>query len=105
MVYRFRHFWLQSESFKKLCYSIGAFSCLPMQSCYILCFAEVSSRFDKTGGPYYMPLYLTVPSFLRWLFLAYKVSLMQTDHFLVTYPLSFFNWFRIAIITHPLLFC
>ncbi len=47
-------FGLPSKVFKEVgVYSIAAFLvCAVAVFIIILCFAEVSSRFDKTGGPY-----------------------------------------------------
>jgi basic amino acid/polyamine antiporter, APA family len=76
-------------------YSIGAlFICALIVFTIILCFAEVSSRFDKTGGPYVYTLaaFGKFPAFLMgWLLeLARMVTFAALINLLVTY-LSVFS--------------
>lgn len=94
-------FGLPSESFKKIgVYSIGAFFvCAVAVFVIILCFAEVSSRFDKTGGPY---LYAhssfgPLPAFLTgWLLLLTRfITYAALINLLVTYLSVFSNWFEL----------
>src|SRR6186713_467369 len=68
-------FGLPSKTFKEVgVYSIGAFLvCAVAVFAIILCFSEVSSRFDKTGGPYLYALssFGPLPAFLTgWLLLV-----------------------------------
>lgn len=75
-------------------YSIAAFViCAAVVLVFILCFAEVSSRFDKTGGPYIYTLsaFGKFPAFLiGWLLLLSRIFNYATlINLLVTY-LSFF---------------
>ena len=108
-------FGLPSKVFKEVgVYSIAAFLvCAVAVFIIILCFAEVSSRFDKTGGPY---LYArssfgALPGFITgWLLLITRlITYAALINLLVTY-LSFFSaWFaqpypRILIIISLTLF-
>ena len=75
-------------------YSIAAFFiCAAIVFIFILCFAEVSSRFDKTGGPYVYILtaFGRFPAFLMgWLLLLSRLFNYATlINLMVTY-LSFF---------------
>src|SRR5215218_8510064 len=88
-------------------YSLLAFLlCAAVVIIYILCFAEVSSQFKETGGPY---LYIfkafgAVPAFLiGWLLLLSRIfNYAVLINLLVTY-LSFFSskfadtWSRVTI--------
>ena len=90
-------------------YSLAAFVvCALMVLLFVLCFAEVSSRFDATGGPY---LYVrtafgpTAAFVTGWLLLWSRIFNYATlINLLVTYAVSFFAgaeaplW-RAAIIT------
>ena len=101
--YRFRHFWLPSKTFKEVgVYSIAAFLvCAVAVFVIILCFAEVSSRFDKTGGPYLYALssFGPLPAFLTgWLLLVTRViTYAALINLLVTYLSVFSDWFTLAI--------
>jgi len=92
-------FGLPSKTFKE----IGVFSIAALLVCavavfvIILCFAEVSSRFDKTGGPY---LYASaslgpLPGFLTgWLLLLTRfITYAALINLLVTYLSVFSEWF------------
>jgi amino acid transporter len=89
-------FGLPSAIFKTTgVYSIAAFIvCAAVVLIFILCFAEVSSRFDKTGGPYVYTLtaFGKFPAFLMgWLLLLSRIFIYATlINLLVTY-LSFFH--------------
>jgi amino acid transporter len=94
-------FGLPSESFRKTgVYSIGAFLvCAIAVFVIILCFAEVSSRFDKTGGPY---LYAhssfgPLPAFVTgWLLLITRfITYAALINLLVTYLSVFSDWFEL----------
>jgi amino acid transporter len=89
-------------------YSLLAFgACALVVMVFILCFAEVSSRFDKTGGPYtyaYTALG-KFPGFLTgWLLLLSRVFNYATLINLLVIYLSFFSpvfneqWMRILCI-------
>ncbi len=89
-------------------YSIAAFFvCAAIVLVFILCFAEVGSRFDKTGGPYLYTLiaFGRFPAFLvGWLLLFSRIFGYATlINLMVTY-LSFFSaslndpFARVAII-------
>lgn len=76
-------------------YSIAAFfACAAIVLVFILCFAEVASRFDSTGGPYTYTLsaFGKFPAFLAgWLlFLSRIFNYATLINLLVTY-LSFFS--------------
>ncbi len=76
-------------------YSIAAFCvCAAVVLVFILCFAEVASRFDKTGGPYVYVLtaFGKFPAFLMgWLLLLSRIFNYATlINLMVTY-LSFFS--------------
>ena len=89
-------------------YSILAFAaCAIVVLVFILCFAEVSSRFDRTGGPYIYALtgLGPFPGFLTgWLLFLSRVFNYATLINLLVIYLSFLNpvfnepWTRIAII-------
>jgi amino acid transporter len=65
----------------------------------ILCFAEVSSRFDKTGGPYLYALssFGPLPAFLTgWLLLLTRfITYAALINLLVTYLSVFSGWFTL----------
>ena len=92
-------FGLPSKTFKEIgVYSIAAlFVCAIAVLVIVLCFAEVSSRFDKTGGPY---LYASaslgpLPGFLTgWLLLLTRfITYAALINLLVTYLSVFSDWF------------
>ena len=89
-------FGLPSKIFEQAgVYSLFAFlACAAVIMVYILCFAEVSTQFDKTGGPYVYILtaFGKVPAFLMgWLLLLSRIFNYATlINLLVTY-LSFFS--------------
>lgn len=92
-------FGLPSKAFKiSGVYSIAAILvCAVAVFVIILCFAEVSSRFDKTGGPY---LYAhssfgPLPAFLTgWLlFLTRFITFAALVNLLITYLAVFSPWF------------
>lgn len=92
-------FGLPSKAFKiSGVYSIAAILvCAVAVFVIILCFAEVSSRFDKTGGPY---LYAhssfgPLPAFLTgWLlFLTRFITFAALINLLITYLAVFSPWF------------
>ena len=66
----------------------------------ILCFAEVSSRFEKTGGPYLYALssFGPLPAFLTgWLLLITRIiTYAALINLLVTYLSVFSDWFTQA---------
>jgi amino acid transporter len=76
-------------------YSIAAFfACAVVVLIFIICFAEVSSRFDKTGGPYLYTLvsFGKFPAFLLgWLLLLARIFTYATLINLVPTYLSFFS--------------
>src|SRR5204862_6341920 len=76
-------------------YSVAAFfACAAVVLIFILCFAEVSSRFDKTGGPYIYTLasFGRFPAFLLgWLLLLSRIFTYATLINLVPTYLSFFS--------------
>ncbi|MFM9903685.1 MAG: APC family permease [Pyrinomonadaceae bacterium] len=97
----------------KICAQIGSFSLFAFAACaliislVVLCYAEVSSRFSKTGGPY---LYAkeafgsAVGFEVGWLYWIVRVTTFAANcNLLVTY-LGFFlpganqGWLRIALI-------
>ena len=89
-------FGLPSEIFKSTgVYSIAAFiACAAIVLVFILCFAEVSSRFDKTGGPYVYILtaFGRFPAFLMgWLlFLSRIFNYATLINSMVTYLSVFY---------------
>ncbi|HET6993355.1 MAG TPA: APC family permease [Chitinophagaceae bacterium] len=89
-------FGLPSDIFKATnVYSIAAFvACAAIVLVFILCFAEVSSRFDKTGGPYVYILsaFGKFPAFLMgWLLLLSRIFNYATlINMLVTYLSLFY---------------
>ncbi len=92
-------FGLPSKTFKEVgVYSIAAFLvCAVAVFVIILCFAEVSSRFDKTGGPYLYALssFGPLPAFLTgWLLLLTRfITYAALINLLVTYLSVFSDWF------------
>ena len=92
-------FGLPSKAFKEVgVYSIAAFLvCAVAVFVIILCFAEVSSRFDKTGGPYLYALssFGPLPAFLTgWLLLLTRfITYAALINLLVTYLSVFSDWF------------
>ncbi len=94
-------FGLPSKVFKAAgVYSIAAlFVCALAVFVIILCFAEVSSRFDKTGGPYLYALssFGKLPAFLTgWLLLLTRfITYAALINLLVTYLSVFSDWFAI----------
>lgn len=88
-------------------YSLAAFGiCAAVVVVYILCFAEVSTRFKETGGPYLYILkaYGPMPGFfMGWLlFLSRIFNYAVLINLLVTYlgafsPQFTSTWIRIAI--------
>lgn len=92
-------FGLPSKAFKEVgVYSIAAFLvCAVAVFIIILCFAEVSSRFDKTGGPYLYALssFGPLPAFLTgWLLLLTRfITYAALINLLVTYLSVFSDWF------------
>lgn len=76
-------------------YSLLAFgACAVVVMVFILCFAEVSSRFDKTGGPYLYALNAIgkLPAFLTgWLLLLSRIFNYATLINLLVIYLSFFS--------------
>lgn len=101
-------FGLPSKTFKEIgVYSVAAFLvCAVAVFVIILCFAEVSSRFEKTGGPYLYALssFGPLPAFLTgWLLLITRIiTYAALINLLVTYLSVFSDWFiqpRSRIIT------
>ena len=94
-------FGLPSKAFKEIgVYSIAAFLvCAVAVFIIILCFAEVSSRFDKTGGPYLYALssFGPLPAFLTgWLLLVTRfITYAALINLLVTYLSVFSDWFEL----------
>jgi amino acid transporter len=92
-------FGLPATAFKQ----IGIWSLLAFFVCaiavyvIILCFAEVSSRFEKTGGPYVYALeaFGPLPAFLTgWLLLLSRfLTYAALINLLVTYLGVFSSWF------------
>jgi amino acid transporter len=92
-------FGLPSKVFK----AVGVYSIAALLVCalavfvIILCFAEVSSRFDKTGGPYVYALasFGGLPAFLTgWLLLLTRfITYAALINLLVTYLSVFSGWF------------
>src|SRR6185503_17553715 len=95
-------FGLPSKAFKEIgVYSIAAFLvCAVAVFTIILCFAEVSSRFDKTGGPYLYALssFGPLPAFLTgWLLLLTRfITYAALINLLVTYLSVFSDWFTLS---------
>jgi basic amino acid/polyamine antiporter, APA family len=95
-------FGLPSKAFKEIgVYSIAAFFiCAIAVFIIILCFAEVSSRFDKTGGPYLYALssFGPLPAFLTgWLLLLTRfITFAALINLLVTYLSVFSDWFSLS---------
>jgi len=94
-------FGLPSKIFKEVgVYSIGAFLvCAVSVFIIIVCFAEVSSRFDKTGGPYLYAIssFGPLPAFLTgWLLLVTRIiTYAALINLLVTYLSVFSDWFSL----------
>lgn len=94
-------FGLPSKAFKiSGVYSIAAFLiCALAVFVIILCFAEVSSRFSKTGGPYLYALssFGKLPAFLTgWLLLLTRfITYAALINLLVTYLSVFSVWFTL----------
>jgi len=94
-------FGLPSKTFKEVgVYSIAAFLvCAVAVFVIILCFAEVSSRFDKTGGPYLYALssFGPLPAFLTgWLLLVTRlITYAALINLMVTYLSVFSGWFEL----------
>jgi len=92
-------FGLPAKTFKETgVYSIAAFGvCAVAVFIIILCFAEVSSRFTKTGGPYLYALssFGPLPAFLTgWLLLVTRfITYAALINLLVTYLSVFSDWF------------
>ena len=108
-------FGLPSKVFKEVgVYSIAALLiCAVAVFIIILCFAEVSSRFDKTGGPYLyaQSSFGPLPGFITgWLLLLTRfITYAALINLLVTYLSFFSDWFaqpypRILIIISLTLF-
>ena len=95
-------FGLPSKAFKEIgVYSIAGFLvCAVAVFIIILCFAEVSSRFDKTGGPYLYALssFGPLPAFLTgWLLLLTRfITYAALINLLVTYLTVFSDWFTLS---------
>lgn len=73
---------------------VAFFVCALAVIIFILCFAEVSSRFDKTGGPYLyaMEAFGGLPGFLTgWLLLLSRIFNYATLINLIVIYLSFFT--------------
>ena len=94
-------FGLPSKTFKEVgVYSIAAFLvCAIAVFVIIICFAEVSSRFSKTGGPYLYALssFGPLPAFLTgWLLLLTRfITYAALINLLVTYLSVFSDWFTL----------
>ena len=94
-------FGLPSKVFKETgVYSIAALLvCAVAVFVIVLCFAEVSSRFDKTGGPYVYALasFGKLPAFLTgWLLLLTRfITYAALINLLVTYLSVFSDWFSL----------
>jgi amino acid transporter len=94
-------FGLPKNAFKEIgIWSIAAFLvCAVAVFVIILCFAEVSSRFDKTGGPYLYALSSFGPilAFLTgWLLLLTRfITYAALINLLVTYLQVFSDWFTL----------
>jgi len=75
---------------------LAFFVCAIAVMMFIFCFAEVSSRFDKTGGPYLytMEAFGGLPAFLTgWLLLLSRIFNYATLINLIVIYLSFFSPF------------
>ena len=94
-------FGLPAKIFKETgVYSIAAFLvCAVAVFVIILCFAEVSSRFSKTGGPYLYALssFGKLPAFLTgWLLLVTRfITYAALINLLVSYLSVFAAWFTL----------
>ena len=94
-------FGLPAKVFKETgVYSIAAFLvCAVAVFVIILCFAEVSSRFSKTGGPYLYALssFGKLPAFLTgWLLLVTRfITYAALINLLVSYLSVFAAWFTL----------
>lgn len=94
-------FGLPSKVFRQAgVYSIAALLvCAVAVFLIILCFAEVCSRFDKTGGPYLYALssFGKMPAFLTgWLLLLTRfITYAALINLLVTYLSVFSDWFSL----------
>ena len=94
-------FGLPSKVFKETgVYSIAALLvCAVAVFVIVLCFAEVSSRFTKTGGPYVYALasFGKLPAFLTgWLLLLTRfITYAALINLLVTYLSVFSDWFSL----------
>jgi amino acid transporter len=92
-------FGLPKNAFNQIgIWSIAAFLvCAVAVFVIVLCFAEVSSRFDKTGGPYLYALssFGPIPAFLTgWLLLLTRfITYAALINLLVTYLSVFSDWF------------
>jgi len=92
-------FGLPSKTFKEIgVFSIAAFLvCAIAVLIIIICFAEVSSRFEKTGGPYLYALssFGKLPAFITgWLLLLTRfITYAALINLLVTYLSVFSDWF------------
>jgi APA family basic amino acid/polyamine antiporter len=92
-------FGLPAKTFKETgVYSIAAFGvCAIAVFIIILCFSEVSSRFNKTGGPYLYAFSALgpLPGFLTgWLlFVTRLITYAALINLLVTYLSVFSDWF------------
>lgn len=92
-------FGLPAKTFRETgVYSIAAFGvCAIAVFIIILCFAEVSSRFSKTGGPYLYALsaFGPLPAFLTgWLlFVTRIITYAALINLLTTYLSVFSGWF------------
>ena len=97
-------FGLPSKAFKEIgVWSIAAFLvCAVAVFIIVLCFAEVSSRFDKTGGPYLYALssFGPLPAFLTgWLLLLTRfITFAALINLLVTYLSVFSDWFTLPYV-------
>ncbi|HRE53122.1 MAG TPA: APC family permease [Flavitalea sp.] len=76
-------------------YSLLAFvACAVVVMVFVLCFAEVSSQFDKTGGPYLYTLtaFGRLPAFIMgWLFMLSRIFNYATLINLMTEYLPYFS--------------
>jgi amino acid transporter len=92
-------FGLPSKAFKAIgIWSLPAFVlCAAAVFIIILCFAEVSSRFEKTGGPYLYALHAfgQLPAFLTgWLLLITRfITYAALINLLITYLSVYSQWF------------
>ena len=94
-------FGLPSKAFKEIgvCSIIAFLVCAIAVFVIIVCFAEVSSRFDKTGGPYLYALssFGPLPAFLTgWLLLLTRfITYAALINLLVTYLSVLSEWFTL----------